>query len=149
MYRVTMEHTRRFRIPSEQLYKRLGIAAVEQYYRRRLPRWAGNLSRMPMDRLPCQLLTGFVASPRPAGSPLVTWGRILKKALITCGQSPSFAFWRQAAADRMFWRQMCGQFAPLPRPKPASYAGQVHGAIYGPIPRHGTPAAQPITPASS
>ena len=67
-----MEHIRRCRIPSEQLYRRLVIAAVEQYYRRRLPRWAGHVSPMPMDRLPRQLLAGFVANPRPAGSPLMT-----------------------------------------------------------------------------
>ena len=98
-----------------QLYRRPGIAAVEQYYRRRLLRWAGHVSRMPMDRLPWQLLTGFAANPRPAGPPLMTWGRPLKKALAKCGQSPSFAVWREAAADRMSWRQMCGQFAPLPK----------------------------------
>ena len=61
----------------------------------------------------------------------------MKKALIKCGQSPSFAVWRQAAVDCMFWRQMCGQLAPL-RPKPASYADQVHEVIYGPPPRLGT-----------
>ena len=87
---------------------RLGIAAVEQHYRRRLPRWAGHVTRMPMHRLPRQLLAGFAANPRPARSPLMTWGRTLKKALIMCGQSPSYAVWRQAAADRMFRRQVCG-----------------------------------------
>ena len=61
----------------------------------------------------------------------MTWVRTLKKALIKCGQSPSFAVWRQAASDRMFWRQMCGQLAPLPRPKPGSYTDQVHEIIYG------------------
>ena len=61
----------------------------------------------------------------------MTWGRTLKKALIKCGQPPSFAVWRQAATDRISWRQMCGQFAPLPRPKPTSYADQVHEIIYG------------------
>ena len=100
MCRVTMEHTRRFRIPSEQLYRRLGIVAVHQYYHRRLLRWAGYVSRMPMDRPPRQLLTGFVANPRPTGSPLMTWGRSLKEALIKCGQSPSFAVWRQTPSDR-------------------------------------------------
>ena len=58
-----------------------------------------------------------------------------------CGKSPSFAVWRQAAADRMSWRQMCGQLAPLPRPKSESYAGRFHEIIYGPLPRLGTPAA--------
>ena len=100
------------RIPSVQLYRRLGIAVVEHHNRRRLPRWAGQVSRMAMSWLPRQLLTGFVASPRPAGSPLMTWGRTLKKALIKFGRSPSFAAWRQAAADRMFWWHMYGRCSP-------------------------------------
>ena len=108
--------------PLEAANRRLGIAAVGQHNRRRLPRWAGHVSRMPMHRLPRQLLTAFAANPRPAGSSLMAWGYTLKKALIRCGQSPGFAVWRQAAADRIFWRQICGQLAPLPRPKPASYA---------------------------
>jgi len=82
-----------------------------------LLRWAGHVSRMPIDRLPRQLLKGFVTNPRPAGSPLMTWGRNLKKALIRCGKSPSFAVSKHAAADHMFWEQVCGRFAPLPRPK--------------------------------
>ena len=59
------------------------------------------VSRMPKDRLRRELLKGFVANPRPIGSPLMTWKRTLKKALIKCGHSPSFAVCRQAAADRM------------------------------------------------
>ena len=113
----------RCRIPLVTLYSRLGIAAAEQYYRRRLPRLAGHVSRMPMDRLPRQLHAGPAANNRPTGSPLMTWGRTLKKALIKCGQSPSFAAWRQAAADRMFLRQMCGRFALPPRLRPVRYAG--------------------------
>ena len=36
MCRITMAHTIRHHIPSKQLYKRLGIAPVDQYYHRRL-----------------------------------------------------------------------------------------------------------------
>ena len=43
MCRVTMEHTRCLRIPSVQLYRRLGTTAVEHYYLRRLIRWAGHV----------------------------------------------------------------------------------------------------------
>ena len=62
-----MSRTIRHHTPSKQLYKRLGIAAVEQFYHRRLLRWAGHVSRMPMSRAPRQLLTGRVAHPRPVG----------------------------------------------------------------------------------
>ena len=40
-----------------------------------------------------------------------TW--VHETTLTKCGQSPSFAVWRQAAADRMFRRQVCGQSEPL------------------------------------
>ena len=125
---------------------------MEQYYHRRLLRWAGHVSRMPMSRAPRQLLTGWVAHPRPTGSPLMTFGRTLKKALVRCGQSPDFAVWSQAAADRIKWRETCGQMTPLPRPKPSSYADQVHEIFYGRRP-HDAPAdptppnpAPPLTP---
>ena len=65
MCRITMAHTIRHRIPSKQLYQRLGIAAVDQFYHRRLLRWAGHVSRMPMSRVQRQLRTGWVAHPGP------------------------------------------------------------------------------------
>ena len=143
MCRITMAHTIRHHIPSKQLYKRLGIAAVDQYYHRRLLRWAGHVSRMPMSRAPRQLLTGWVANPRPIGSPLMTWGRTLKKALVRCGQSPDFAVWSKVAANRGEWRKLWGQKTPLPRPKPTAYAEQVHDIFYGPPPPD---APHPIAP---
>jgi hypothetical protein len=144
MCRITMAHTYRHHIPSKQLYKRLGIAAVDQYYHRRLLRWAGHVSRMPMSRAPRQLLTGWVAHPRPTGSPLMTWGRTLKKALVRCGQSPDFTVWSKVAADRGEWRKLCGQMTPLPRPKPTAYAEQVHEIFYGPPPPDASPFIAPI-----
>jgi hypothetical protein len=99
MCRITVAHTIRH-IKSKQLYKRLGIAAVDQYYHRRLLRWAGHVSRMPMIRVQRQLLTGWVAHSRPTGSPLMTFGRTLKKALLQCGQSPGFSDWSKVAAGR-------------------------------------------------
>jgi hypothetical protein len=100
MCRTTMAHTIRHHIKSKQLYKRLGIAAVGQYYHRRLLRWAGHVSRMPMSRVQRQLLTGWVAHSRPTGSPLMTFGRTLNTALLQCGQSPGFSAWSNVAADR-------------------------------------------------
>ena len=38
MCRIAMAHTIRHHIPSKKLYKRLNIAAVDQYYHRRLLR---------------------------------------------------------------------------------------------------------------
>ena len=84
-----------------------------------LLRWAGHVSRMLLHRLPRQLPVGFVAKPRPTRSQLMTWGRTLKKALVKCCQSPSFPVWRQAASDRLFWRQMAK--GDVPPPKKAAF----------------------------
>ena len=69
MCRIAMAHTIRHHIPSSDLFERLGILSVDTYYHRRLLRWAGHVSRMPMSRAPRQLLTGWVAHKRPIGCP--------------------------------------------------------------------------------
>jgi len=154
MCRITMAHTIRHHIPSKQLYKRLGIAPVDQYYHRRLLRWAGHVSRMPMSRAPRQLLTGWVAHPRPTGSPPMTFGRTLKKALVRCGQSPDFGVWSKVAADRVEWRKLFDQTPLMPRPKPTAYAEQVRDIFYGPPPppnffAAAPPQIPPTTPADA
>ena len=144
-----MAHTIRHHIKSKQLYKRLGIAAVDQYYHRRLLRWAGHVSRMPMSRVQRQLLTGWVAHSRPTGSPLMTFGRTLKKALLQCGQSPGFSVWSKVAADRVEWRKLCGQMTPTPRPKPTAFDEQVREIFYGPpLPNAPAAPAAPAVPAT-
>ena len=96
-----------------------------------------------MSRVRRQLLTGWVAHPRPKGSPLMTLGRTVKKALIQCGQAPEFLVWSKVAADRTKWRKICGQMTPTPRPKPTVYAEQVREVFYGPPPLPGCRAAAP------
>ena len=73
----------------------------------RLLRWAGHVSRMPLNRLPRMLLTEVVDNPRPLGCPQVTLGRTLKKAPSSNGLSTDFAAWHQLAADRCAWRRVC------------------------------------------
>ncbi len=63
------------------LFKRLGVGSFYSYYIRRLLRWAGHVARMPMDRMPRELLTGWVEHARPIGCPKMTRGRTLNKAL--------------------------------------------------------------------
>ena len=63
------------RIASKSLFERLGVGSFDSYYNRRLLRWAGHVARMPMDRMPRKLLTGWVEHARPVGCPQMTWGR--------------------------------------------------------------------------
>jgi len=60
---------------------------------------------MPVTRAPRQLLTGWVAHPRPNGCPEITWGRTLKKALEHKGLPVQFnEWWRVIAKHRSEWR---------------------------------------------
>ncbi len=100
-------HTIRHHISSNSLFSRLGIEPLETYSHRRLLRWAGHISRMPPNRLPRMLLTGWVANPRPLGCPQVTWGRTLKKALRSKDRPTEFVEWCKIAANRDRWRLVC------------------------------------------
>ena len=68
MCRVTMQHTRKHRISTASLLKRLEIKHLDYYYNTRLLRWAGHIARMPMYRLPRKFLTSWVDHPRPIGA---------------------------------------------------------------------------------
>ena len=98
---------------------------------------------MPMGRAPRKLLTGWVAHPRSTGSPPMTFGRTLKKALVRCEQSPGFGVWSKVAADRVEWREVFGKRPLMPRPKPTAYAEQVAKSSTGPNHRP-TSSLQPL-----
>ena len=108
MCRITIAHTIRHHISSADLFKKLGLNPLDTYYHRRLLRWAGHVSRMPMTRAPRQLLTGWVDHKRPIGCPQMTWGRTLKKALVQNNLPADFKAWSSLAADRRHWRTVCG-----------------------------------------
>ena len=69
MYRITIAHTIRRRITTKSPVSKPKIDPLDTYYNRRLLRWAGRVSRMHMFRAPRELLTSWVAKPRPVGSP--------------------------------------------------------------------------------
>jgi len=112
MCRVNISHTIRHQISTSSLLSRLGLEPLESYYHRRLLRWAGHVARMPLNRLPRLLLTGWVANPRPLGCPQMNWGRTLKKALRSKDLPTDFVAWRLIANDRARWRQICGGAMP-------------------------------------
>ena len=120
MCRITMAHTIRHHISSADLLEKLGLSPLDTYYHRRLLRWAGHVSRMPMSRAPRQLLTGWVAHKRPIGCPQMTWGRTLKKALVRNNLPGDSKTWSSLAADREHWRSVCGtkQRSPTQMPPP-------------------------------
>ena len=69
MCRITMAQTIKHRITFKSLFERLGVGSFDSYYNRRLLRWTGHVVRIPMDRMPRELLTGWVEHARPVGCP--------------------------------------------------------------------------------
>ena len=81
-------HTRQFRIKTTTLEERLGVIPIVQSYHRRLLGWAGAVLRMPMDRLPRQMLTAWIPHPRAVGSER-NWGQAFNIALKANGLDTS------------------------------------------------------------
>jgi hypothetical protein len=114
--RIIMARTIKHRITSKSLFERFGVGFFDSYYNRRLLRWAGHVARMPMDRMPRKLLTGWVEHARPVGCPQMTWGRTLNKALKSYDLPTNFGQWSTLAAVRRVWQQQIGIRASCPRP---------------------------------
>ena len=104
MCRVTMSQTWRHRITTKSLLERLQIRSFDDYYYTRLLRWAGHVVRMPMERTPRRLLTGWVDHPRALGAPQMTIGRTINKALRAKNLPTDFQAWTKLAKDRPQWR---------------------------------------------
>ena len=78
MCHVTMRTTRQFHIKTTTLEERLGVIPIVQSYHRRLLGWAGAVLRMPMDRLPRQMLKAWIPHPRAIGSEMQAFNIALK-----------------------------------------------------------------------
>jgi len=108
MCHVNMHTVIKFRLPTANLLYRLNIKSLDYYYNTRLLRWAGHVARMPMNRLPRKLLTGWVNHKRPRGGVQMTFGRTLNKALLSAKIPVSFDKWHAHAQDRVDWRRRIG-----------------------------------------
>ena len=100
------------RITSKSLFERLRVGSFDSYYNRRLLRWDGHVARMPMDRMPRKLLTGW----GELGCPQMTWGHTLNKAPKSYDLPTNFGQWGTLAAGRRVWQQRIGVRAFCPRP---------------------------------
>ena len=85
MCNVNLRSTRKYRIETATLEDRLGVDPIDQCYHRRSFGWAGEVLRMPMDRLPRKLLTAWLPCKRVAVGAMPNWGNTLNKALTSKG----------------------------------------------------------------
>ena len=102
MCRVNRLHTRRFKIRSIDLLKRVGLSTIDSYVTRRQLRWVGHVARMSEERLPRKMLSCWVKEKRPRGAPEFTYGRGVYKALKKVGLDKND--WYRTAMDRAKWR---------------------------------------------
>ena len=111
MCRVTRKHTRERLIPTASLLRSLGLETIDVYVTRRQLRWAGHVARMPFSRLPRKMISSWCYSKRPIGSPQMTYGRGLYKALTKC--NIALDSWSQLARNRSRWRSAIYSFSSL------------------------------------
>ena len=74
MCRINRFQTWKKRISTSQLLNDLKLKPIETYIDQRQMRWAGNVSRMPWNRLPRKMLTAWCNSKRPKGASQMTYG---------------------------------------------------------------------------
>ena len=104
MCRVSRSQAWEHHISTQELGQRLGLDSIEFYIARRQLRWLGHVSRMPYEtRLPRRLLSAWVPHRRPIGSPSMTYGRSIFKALEMFRIDKTR--WPELAANRSAWRE--------------------------------------------
>jgi exonuclease III len=93
------------RISTETLLNQLNLGFIDAYICKRQLRWAGHVARMDMSRIPRKMLSSWVNEKRPIGSPEMTYGRTLYKALKKVDIERDN--WHASAMIRDDWRYIC------------------------------------------
>jgi hypothetical protein len=68
-------------VKSNDLNEKVGVKPVLENYYNRLLTWVGKVCRMPIHRLPRQLIASWVEHPRPKKGREQAWGHTVKHAL--------------------------------------------------------------------
>ena len=93
------------RINTKTLLDRLKLKSLDSYVVIRQLRWAGHVVRMGMNRLPRKMISSWINEKRPRGSPEMTYGRSMFKALKKANVDNNE--WFVLAHDRDLWRSVC------------------------------------------
>ena len=91
-------------IRNEDIRQRWGdVGTVTDMLRKRRLQWLGHVARMPADRLPPQLLFGWLEERRPAHGPRLRWKDRISADL----KALSVRDWFHTAQERQQWREVC------------------------------------------
>lgn len=102
--RVSLWHTRRFKISQKSLEERIELNPLEFYLNGRRLAWAGRVARMnPDTQFPRKFLSCWVYHRRPRGRPQQTWAHGFKSDLAMIGFDASSSLWMEFAQDEMGW----------------------------------------------
>ena len=94
--------------PDTVVLQRAGCSSIESMTINNQMRWAGNVVRMPEDRLPKQLFYGeLINGKRPAHKPMKRFKDYIKNNLKAVGMN--VGNWEADAANRAGWRQSVKQ----------------------------------------
>jgi hypothetical protein len=127
MCRVNLRMSRLHRMSTSSLLKQMGTQDIQCYLDQRVLGWAGHVARMSHDRLPRQLLTSCLNTPRKSGGQALAHGRTLRKTLQR--KEIPVNGWMETAQDRLAWRRKCKVVVKLDRirkkaPDPSSFIGR-------------------------
>ena len=93
------------RVPRVELRNRMGMPSLEEIILKRQLRWAGHVVRMPVDRLPRQVLySELETGQRSAGGQRKRYKDNLKSAMKQFNLDPSSL--ELAAVDRTEWKHL-------------------------------------------
>jgi hypothetical protein len=105
-------------ISNVSLFRRWCILDLDNYYHNRDLRCAGHAASIPMSWALRQLLTGWMAHPRPVRCPVINFGRTFKKALKCNNLLTDLATRSAIARERPRWRPHSTPTPSPPTPSP-------------------------------
>ena len=85
--------------------QRCNSTPLSSILKQKRPRWLGHVHRMPIDRLPKQIMYGeLTEGKRPVGRPKLRHKDVIKRDLKDCGIEPMAMHWQTVAEERPTWR---------------------------------------------
>jgi hypothetical protein len=112
---INMFEVKEQRITNAQTQKCANVPDILIFLTRRSLCWIGKLARMPMNRLPCQLLATWVENPQKIGRPQSTLCNTMIESLQEAlkdqvSQYAPLSEWIETAQDEKLWNNIIDEW---------------------------------------